>query len=108
MSGQAAPSTLSQIDELLRDARLVHGYCSAVGDIGVEDLAAAINAVEALASGARVPSATEVAELRKQYALVRKKLDFDVFYSLRNGWTMFPTRWERWMTAVVVVLACAR
>ena len=105
MSGQAAPSTLSQIDELLRDAKLVHDYCNAVGEICVEDLATAINAVEALGGGARVPSATAVVELRKQYALARKKLDFDVFYSLRNGWTMFPTRGERWMTAGVVLLA---
>jgi hypothetical protein len=98
-------NSLSRIDDLLRDSRLVYDYCNSVGGIDVDALIAAINAVEALTGDDRVPSAAAVIELRKQYAQGRTQMPFDVFYSLRNGWTIFPPRSKKWVTAGVVGLA---
>jgi len=97
----------SKVDDLLRDAKLVYDYCNEVGSLKEDQLLVSINAVENLKPEDRLSSAPEVTELRKRYIEARANLPFDVFYSLRNGWTIFPPRSKKWMTAGVVILAIA-
>ena len=98
-------STQSYVEELLDNARLVAHYLAAIGGQSHAKLVAAIDAVERLPPPQRTLSTPAVTELSDVYEKSREQVPFRQFYALRNGWRVFPSRRQRWLTAVMVVAA---
>ena len=98
-------STQSYVEELLDNARLVAHYLAAIGGQSNAKLVAAIDAVERLPPPQRTLSTPAVTELSDVYEKSREQVPFRQFYALRNGWRVFPSRRQRWLTAVMVVAA---
>ncbi|MDQ2633635.1 MAG: hypothetical protein M3Y78_07830 [Pseudomonadota bacterium] len=98
-------STQSHVEELLNDARLVAHYLAAIGESSHAKLVAAIDAVERLPAPQRTLSTQAVTDLSELYQKARKQVPFKQFYALRNGWRVFPSRRQRWLTAIMVVAA---
>ena len=98
-------ATQSYVDELVRDARLVADYSAAVTGRFNNALVAAIDAVENLPAPQRTSSAPAVVELSNLYDLARKDVEFRIFFALRGGWCVFPSKRQRRWTAVMVVAA---
>ena len=99
--------TLSYIDALLRDARLVAEYSAAIGGRQDTELVTAIDAVERLPANQRTLAAPQVVALSQVYAKAREGVPFKEFYALRNGWCIFPSFWRRAWTVVMVLAAIA-
>ena len=93
--------TLSYIDALLRDARLVAEYSAAIGGRQDTELVTAIDAVERLPANQRTLAAPQVVALSQVYAKAREGVPFKEFYALRNGWCIFPSFWRRAWTVVM-------
>jgi hypothetical protein len=44
-------------------------------------------------------------QLIGEYEKSREPVPFKAFYALRNGWRIFPTKWQRLLTAIMVLAA---
>ena len=105
LGGGVEMAAQSYVDQLLSDARLVAEYSAAISDRLNAKLVAAIDAVERLPAVQRTLSAPAVTELYDLYEKSREQVPFKQFYALRNGWRVFPSRWQRRWTAIMVVAA---
>ena len=95
----------SFVDELLDDARRVAEYSAAVSGQLNTTLVTAIDAVDRLPPPQRTLSDPAVTHLIGEYEKLRGQVPFKEFYALRNGWRIFPTKWQRLLTAIMVLAA---
>ncbi|MBD0414496.1 hypothetical protein [Oryzicola mucosus] len=100
-------SNAPYVNVLLRDARMVAEFLTATNGVTNTELRSAIDAVERLPTKDRLLSAPAVTQLAQIYEDLRKQVPFKQFYALRSGWRVFPSKWRRLWTAVMVLAAIA-
>ncbi|MDI6027217.1 hypothetical protein QBK99_13550 [Corticibacterium sp. UT-5YL-CI-8] len=100
-------SNAPYVNLLLRDAQMVAEFLTATNGGTNTALRSAIDAVELLPAKDRLLSAPAVTHLAQIYEASRKQVPFKQFYALRSGWRVFPSKWRRLWTAVMVLAAIA-